>query len=84
MSGAELSAEWNLVIRCHRSPLALVSLHGSQSAMEARARLAMTWGDVVEFLGPKVNLKVTEAKPEALTRLKDHVTRRNDTFRDFQ
>lgn len=82
------AAEWNLVLRCKGQSMGLVSLYGSQTAMETRARLALEWEDAVEYLGPRIGV-VRERKDSfaSVSDLKDNLKklqRNPSTQEDFQ
>ena len=78
-----MSAEWNLIIRCKGPTLALVSVFGSQSAMETRANLALVWDDTVEYLGPRIGI-IREKKDgfASISDLKDTLKRRRNSSQE--
>ena len=74
------AAEWNVIVRCKGNSLGLVSIYGSQSAMEARANLALVWDDTVEYLGPRIGI-IREKKDgfASISDLKDTLKRRRNS-----
>jgi hypothetical protein len=74
-----VTIEWNLIIRCQGATTTLVSLYGSQSAMEARANLALVWGDAVEYVGPKLGQVPEKKNFASLSDLKDTLKRRRNS-----
>ena len=88
-----MTPEWCLVVRCKGQSLGLVSIYGSQSAMEARANLALAWDDRVEYLGPRIDatswLRRTQSKDSfaSISDLKDTLKKRRSSSsnqEDFQ
>ena len=76
-------AEWNVIVRCKSNSLGLVSIYGSQSAMEARANLALVWDDTVEYLGPRIGI-IREKKDgfASISDLKDTLKRRRNSSQE--
>ena len=77
------AAEWNVIVRCKGNSLGLVSIYGPQSAMEARANLALVWDDKVEYLGPRIGI-IREKKGEfaSISDLKDTLKRRRNSSQE--
>ena len=77
------TAEWNVIVRCKGNSLGLVSIYGSQSAMEARANLALVWDDTVEYLGPRIGI-IREKKDSfaSISDLKDNLKRRRNSSQE--
>lgn len=48
-----MTAEWCLLVRCKGATMTSLVVYGSPEDMEARAAVAVAWGDAVEYLGPR-------------------------------
>ena len=49
------AAEWNVIVRCKGTTPTLLSLYGSEKDLVVRSQLALSWGDTVEYLGPRID-----------------------------
>ena len=82
------AAEWNIVVRCKGATSTLLSLYGSERDLVARSQLALSWGDTVEYLGPRIDatswLRRTQSKDgfASISDLKDTLKRRRNSSQE--
>ena len=88
-SGVEVTAaEWNIVVRCKGATSTLLSLYGSEKDLVVRSQLALSWGDTVEYLGPRIDatswLRRTQSKDgfASISDLKDTLKRRRNSSQE--